>query len=306
MHTRAVLVALSSVACLVARSDTAFLAEPDVVRAIQTQPATLPDPAQGVVYICPMDPDVRSYNGGVCRRCGMNLVAGLPEPVEFHLDTRVLPASPAPAQPAVLQFFVHDPWKNRPVTTYNVVHEKFFHAFVVSEDLQFFEHGHPRLAADGMFQYPITFPRSGMYRVLSDFYPIGATPQLTTETVFVPGASPDPVRLGRDYAPKADRNMRVSMLTIPEQPTVGNRTQIRFMLDDGGLEMYLGAWGHMLAASEDLIDMMHEHPYRADGGPQVEFEVAFPRPQTYRLWVQFQRDGVINTVHFDVPVISQE
>lgn len=62
----------------------------------------------------------------------------------------------------------------------------------------------------------------------------------------------------------------------------------------------------MLAASEDLIDMMHEHPYRADGGPEVEFEVAFPRPHTYRIWVQFQRDGVVNTVHFDVPVVSQE
>ena len=62
----------------------------------------------------------------------------------------------------------------------------------------------------------------------------------------------------------------------------------------------------MLAASDDLIDMMHEHPYRADGGPQVEFEVVFPRPRTYRVWVQFQRDGVVNTVHFDVPVVSQQ
>jgi hypothetical protein len=161
----------------------------------------------------------------------------VPDPVEFHLDMRVMPATPEPQRQAILQFFVHDPWKNRPVTTYNVVHEKFFHAFVVSEDLQFFEHGHPRLAADGLFQYPITFPKTGMYRVLSDLYPVGATPQLTTETIFVPGAPPDPVRLGR---------------------------------------------------------------------PEVEFEVAFPRPQTYRVWVQFQRDGVVNTVHFDIPVVSLE
>ena len=58
----------------------------------------------------------------------------------------------------------------------------------------------------------------------------------------------------------------------------------------------------MLAASDDLIDMMHEHPFLADGGPQVEFEVVFPRPGIYRVWVQFQSDGVVNTVHFDVPV----
>jgi len=26
----------------------------------------------------------------------------------------------------------------------------------------------------------------------------------------------------------------------------------------------------------------------------------------YRTWVQFQRDGVVNTVHFDVPVRALE
>jgi hypothetical protein len=58
----------------------------------------------------------------------------------------------------------------------------------------------------------------------------------------------------------------------------------------------------MLAASNDLIDLMHEHPYRTDEGPLVEFEVTFPRPITYRVWVQFQRKGVVNTVHYDVDV----
>jgi hypothetical protein len=293
--------------CLASRSDQLVGAEyPALIRALEVEPSTPPDPSQGVVYICPMDPDVRSYKDGICRRCGMNLVAGLPDPVEFHLDTRVLPPSPQVRQLAVLQFFVHDPWKDRPVSTFNVVHERFFHAFVVSEDLEFFEHGHPRLVADGLFQYPITFPKSGMFRVLSDYYPVGATPQLTTETVFVPGDSPAPPRLGRDYAPKAGTNMHVSLVTIPEQPTSGNRTQMRFTLDDArGLQTYLGAWGHMLAASEDLIDMMHEHPYRTDGA-EIEFEVVFPRAHTYRVWVQFQRDGVVNTVHFDVPVRTLE
>jgi hypothetical protein len=34
--------------------------------------------------------------------------------------------------------------------------------------------------------------------------------------------------------------------------------------------------------------------------------VVFPRPRTYRMWVQFQRNGVVNTVHFDVPVTKLE
>jgi hypothetical protein len=57
----------------------------------------------------------------------------------------------------------------------------------------------------------------------------------------------------------------------------------------------------MLAASEDLIDLIHLHPIRAEGA-DVRFDVVFPRVHPYRVWVQFQRKGVVNTVHFDVPV----
>jgi len=81
--------------------------------------------------------------------------------------------------------------------------------------------------------------------------------------------------------------------------------QMRFTLSPGdGLEKYLGAWAHMLVASEDLIDMMHTHPFLADGSPEMQFNLIFPRPGTYRVWAQFQRSGVVNTVHFDVPVVA--
>ena len=60
-----------------------------------------------------------------------------------------------------------------------MVHEKLFHMFVISQDMEFFLHDHPYLGADGKFRYDIKFPRTGMYRILSDFYPEGATPQLT-------------------------------------------------------------------------------------------------------------------------------
>ena len=57
----------------------------------------------------------------------------------------------------------------------------------------------------------------------------------------------------------------------------------------------------MLAASDDLIDLLHEHPFNADNG-QIEFDLTFPRAATYRVWIQFQREGVVNTVAFNVPV----
>src|SRR4029078_5537601 len=104
--------------------------------------------------------------------------------------------------------------------------------------------------------------------------PAAAAPQSPTQRIIVPGRPPAPAQLTRDYSTKPSENMRVSMVTIPEQAVAGMRTQVRFTLDPvDGLEKYLGAWAHMLAASNDLIDMIHQHPYRVDEPPMVEFAI---------------------------------
>ena len=54
----------------------------------------------------------------------------------------------------------------------------------------------------------------------------------------------------------------------------------------------------MLAASDDRIDLIHDHPFIADGGRQLQFNIIFPRARTYKIWVQFQRKGVVNTAAF--------
>src|SRR5215510_11117104 len=210
------------------------------------------DVRKSAVYVCPMDPDVRSNGPGKCRRCGMALVAGIPDPVEFHFDMTTTPSPPVANETTTLQFLVHDPWKDRPVRKFVVVHEKLFHAFVVSQDLSYFNHGHPVMQGDGVFALPVALPTGGMFRVLGDFYPDGATPQLLTETLFVPGAAAPPTTLSRDYSTKSDRNMQVALTTLPEQATAGNRTRMTFHIDPmEGFEKYLGAWGNMLAASDD-------------------------------------------------------
>jgi hypothetical protein len=253
------------------------------------------------VYMCPMDRDIRSHEPGACPRCGMKLVTSVPEPVAYHLDLQVS-AIPRPNIPLRLAFAVFDPWKGNPVTRFSVVHEKLFHGFIVSRDLQYFRHYHPSWQ-DGVFEYELTLPRPGMYRVLGDFYPEASTPQLAVQTLFVAGEEPPVEPLARDYSPKQADNMTVQLATTPAEPVVGVPTQLRFTVGPAdGLEKYLGTWAHMLSASEDLIDLIHSHPSIADGGPQVLFSLVFPRARTYRVWVQVQRNGVVNTAHFDIPV----
>jgi len=261
-----------------------------------------PDPSRDLAYVCPMDPDMRSDQPGTCPRCGMALVAGIPEPREFHLDLTMSPGAPQPNEPVELRFEIFDPWKNNPVTKFSLVHEKLLHAFIVSRDLQVFVHDHPTWNGRA-FHYTARFPKPGMYRVASDFYPEAATPQMLAETVFVAGPEAPAVPLTRDYSPKDADNLNVTFATSTGDPIAGATAQLRFTLNPAdGLEKYLGAWGHMLAVSDDLIDMIHTHPFIADGRPEMQFNLVFPRAHMYRVWVQFQRQGVVNTVHFDVPV----
>ena len=259
--------------------------------------------AQDLTYQCPMDPDIRSNKEGVCSRCGMKLRAGIPEPVEFPVDLNLSPRVVKPGIKEQLEFSVRDPQNGKQIEHFELVHEKLFHMFVISRDLQFFLHDHPVFGDDGKFRYDLAFPKSGMYRVLADFYPEGATPQLIAKTVLVPGEPQPAPKLSRDYEAKQTENMHVSITTDPPEPIAGQKTMIHFHLDPGdGIEKYIGAWGHMLAASDDLIDMIHTHPFIADGGPDMQFNVYFPRERMYRIWVQFQRKGVVNTARFDIPV----
>jgi len=266
-----------------------------------------PPPAPGagpppLDYVCPMDPDVRSATPGKCPRCGMTLVLGIPDQIEYPLELGIMPRVPRAGQRVDMTFHVLDPRRGTPVTKFETVHEKIFHLFLVSQDLSFFAHEHPVLEGPGTFRYAATLPRGGMYRVLGDYYPTGGTPQLTARTIFVPGGKIETAKLAPDLAPQHTANLDVELTTEPAKPLAGYKTLLFFKLKPGdGIEQYLSAWGHMLAASDDLIDLIHTHPFLANP-PQIQFNVIFPRARTYRLWVQFQRQGVVNTAVFTVPV----
>lgn len=258
-----------------------------------------------VEWVCPMDRDVRTKAPGKCPRCGMALVAGIPDFLEYKTVMRTTPKKIVPGAKTAMTFEVVNPVSRKRVTEFDIVHEKLFHLFLVSRDLRFFAHEHPVLDQAGAFHFDWNFPQTGMYRVLTDYYPHGGTPQLNTSTLFVAGQASEPVKLAADLAPQKSENVSAALTMDPPEPIAGFKTLLFFDLTPGdGLEPYLGAWGHMLAASEDLVDMIHNHPFLADGGSRVQFNLIFPRAGMYRVWVQFQRKGVVNTVAFNVPVVE--
>jgi hypothetical protein len=259
--------------------------------------------AQDPDFVCPMDREVRAKAPGVCPRCGMKLVAGLPDPVEYPMDFRAVPRSIPAGRPITLEFRVLDPKTGRPVTHFETVHEKLFHLFLVSQDLEYFSHEHPTLAGDGWFRLKTRLPKPGTYRLLADFDPKGGTPQLAQRTISTAGwdvpISQSIRRPAVDLGPKQSTNLEVSLSLDPVMPIAGKKTMLFLDLKPAdGLEPYLGAWAHLLAVSHDLVDTIHTHPFLADGGPRMQFNLFLPRVAMYRIWVQMQRRGVVNTVAF--------
>ena len=64
-----------------------------------------------------------------------------------------------------------------PVKKFELVHDRPYHLFVISQDMQFFEHIHPEESDDGTWSIEVTLPRPGYYDVLSDFMPSGGSAQ---------------------------------------------------------------------------------------------------------------------------------
>lgn len=276
-----------------------------IVLAVLCCAAQTDSPETAPPFFCPMDPDIRSHAPGSCSKCGMALVLDLPHFVEYPVRVETNPAAIRPGEPAELRFEVLDPETGERQTKFEEVHERLFHLLWVSHDLELFGHEHPELDGDGLFRLTEVFPREGVYRLLADFFPMGGAPQMAPLTLttagFEGGVAESRPKLEPDLETKRGANLGISLRTEPAEPLATFQTLLFFELDDAeGLERFLGAWAHLLAASEDLIDLIHAHPTIADGGPSIQINLIFPRPGMYRLWVQVQKQGVVSTVPFTI------
>jgi hypothetical protein len=258
-------------------------------------------------FVCPMHPEIRRPGAGKCPLCGMALISKILEPVEYPVDFTFTPATIPAGQPLSMEIKAFDPATGAPVKNYEIVHEKPMHLFIVSSDLEYFAHEHPVMAPGGFFRHETTLPKPGIYKMFADFYPHNATPQLVPKIVSTQGFRKSideaTAKPPADLAPKQGANLKVLLSLDPVEPIPAKKTLLFLDLDpEDGLEQYLSAWAHMLIESHDLIDTIHAHPSIADGTGKMQFDIFFPREATYRIWVQFQRKGVVNTVAFTIPV----
>jgi hypothetical protein len=223
-------------------------------------------------------------------------------------------------------FTVRHPGDGAPIRNFEVVHDKRYHLFIVSRDMEVFEHIHPEQRPDGTWAIEVTLPKPGYYQILSDFIPTGGSPQFIGRTLVTADFDGDLESQAAHLEPDTVVNKTVGSITahLQLEPSIlvaGQYGHLSFALTDAvtgqpvtDLQPYLGAFGHALILSEDMLDYVHSHPFegpesditRGFGGPNVTFEGYMPRPGRYRAWSQFQRKGQVITVPFTLNVSTLE
>jgi Heavy metal binding domain len=292
-------------------------------------------------WVCPMHPDYTMDIAGNCPRCGMALVRAAPFDVrDYNLDFSTVPAAVKPGQNTSLRFRISHPGTGARITKFETVHEKQFHLFLISQDMEYFQHVHPEEQPDGTWRIDATFPKPGYYKVLSDFMPSGGSAQFIARPLVTAGytgdLAADSARLVPDTnLTKVDGDLTATLSYDPNVCVAGLYCHLNFVLTDThtgrpvtDLQTYLGAFGHTLMMSEDMVDYVHSHPLdilaqpdddggppvflippgsdleKLRGGPNVTFEGLMPRPGRYRAWTQFRRNDKIHTFAYTFVAIA--
>lgn len=254
------------------------------------------DPAG--LYTCSMHLGYRAAKPGKCPRCGMALISTEPEiEEEFHLEMDATPKAPPPGQPLKLRFAVHNPRTGAKIKEFGLMHDRLFHLFLVSQDLNDFQHIHPRQLADGSFEIQTTLKQAGLYKVYADIYPLIGAPQFLQTNLSTAGWQGDllagQARLTPDAAlsktvtgvkvaaanaewlgvdlkaldAKTVGDLKVELESEATPLISGKRLTLKFRLTDAATNQpardvipYLGAWGHVLVLSADQADALHSHP----------------------------------------------
>jgi hypothetical protein len=193
----------------------------------------------------------------------------------------------------------------QPLRDYAVEHDRELHLILARRDLSGFQHVHPTRDAEGIWSVPLTVAEPGTYRVFADFTAAGG-PSLTLGAdlhvagAFVPRALPA-------AAPTAEVDgytvaLEGDLIAGSESPLTLTVARDGAPVTD--LEPYLGAYGHLVALREGDLAYLHVHPHGEPGdgstpaGPAIAFTAGVPSVGTYRLYLDFQHQGVVRTAEF--------
>ena len=254
-----------------------------------------------------------------------NKFAGASQNRGEELEIQFSSAGLAASQPALLQFVILDQLRN-PIRYLEHVHERPIHLMIISLDLEEFAHIHPEVNEFGVWEVSHTFSSGGKYQLYADFTSPGARRRVEVFEVTVHGQPRPKSRMA--VTPPAVKTVSGEPVILEAAGEIRalKEIELRFQLGDGrspvtGLQPYLGAWAHAVIASEDLSSFTHAHPFEESGstikpseahvhnpetlGPapkQIRIPTSFVKGGLYKIWLQIQIAGKVETVPFVINV----
>ncbi|MGI5126231.1 hypothetical protein ACQEVB_05385 [Pseudonocardia sp. CA-107938] len=188
----------------------------------------------------------------------------------------------------------------RPVTAFDVEHEKRMHLIVVRRDGAGFEHIHPEMAADGTWTVPYAAPLAGSYRAFADFKPTGGSATTLGVDLSAAGALTPVVPTPSRVSQVDGYTVELAGDLVPGAVSPVTLTVSRDGKPVTDLQPYLGAYGHLVALRTGDLAYLHVHPEAGTPGPAVRFGTEVPSAGTYRLYLDFRHGDVVRTAEFTV------
>lgn len=218
-------------------------------------------------------------------------------------ETGILPAGPD----TQLNFQILSA-DGEPLTEYEQSHDKDMHLIAVRSDTTGFQHVHPELSEDGTWGVPLDLT-AGTWRVFADFVPGDGNTPGEALTLGVD------IEVAGDYTPEelpaVSRTAEVDgySVTLDGDMVPGTESELTLSVSRDGepvtdLEPYLAAYGHLVALRGGDLAYLHVHPAgtpddgETESGPDITFYTTVPSSGDYRLYLDFQHDGVVRTAEF--------
>ena len=180
-----------------------------------------------------------------------------------------------------------------------------------------FQHIHPSLdTKTGKWTVPVSFAKPGPYRMVFEFEALkddGNFDDRILGTKFtVTGGKYAPVHY--TMVSGSNNTDGYSVTLDPTAKVHGPDMHLKITKDGQDvtdLQQYLQSYAHITGFREGDLKAVHMHPnevppYKTDpnavGGPNLTLASLFTEPGKYRMFVEFQTDGVVHLVPLDIDV----
>lgn len=203
-----------------------------------------------------------------------------------------------------ISFRINGP-DGHPVNNFTASHEKELHFIAVRRDTAGFQHVHPMMDAAGTWSVDLDLT-PGNWRFFADFQPTGHSAPMTLGIDAAVAGNYEPQPL-----PQIVSSVELGPYTVALDGELlpGQASDLTLSVSKNGqpvtdLEPYLAAYGHLVALRVGDLGYLHVHPEGEPGdgitaaGPNIVFMAVAPSPGHYRLFLDFQHEGVVRTAEF--------